>query len=79
MNWRRNSFQNRKIGEVEMTVTSKQLKDMTIAISLGLDKADCATRVNTKELEEMWEELTLELEEITAKGWQVEIPWDPFD
>jgi hypothetical protein len=62
-----------------MAITTKQLKDMTIAISLGLDKSECASPVNTQELHEMWEELRLELEEIKGKGWLVEIPWDPFE
>jgi hypothetical protein len=62
-----------------MSITTKQLKDMTIAISLGLDKSECASPVNTQELEDMWDELRLELEEIKAKGLMVEIPWDPFD
>jgi hypothetical protein len=62
-----------------MAITTKQLEDMTIAISLGLDKSECASPVNTQELHDMWEELRLELEEIRAKGWVAEIPWDPFD
>jgi hypothetical protein len=62
-----------------MTITTKQLKDMTIAISLGLDKSECTSPINTQELHDMWEELRLELEEIKYRGWVVEIPWDPFD
>lgn len=62
-----------------MTITTRQIKDMTIAISLGLDKSECSSPVNTKELDEMWEELRKELEEIKENGWLVEIPWDPFD
>lgn len=62
-----------------MSVTTKQLKDMTIAISLGLEKSECASPVNTSELEQAWDELKIELAEIRSKGWLVDIPWDPFD
>lgn len=62
-----------------MSVTTKQLKDMTIAISLGLEKSECASPVNTSELEQAWDELKVELAEIRSKGWLVVIPWVPFD
>lgn len=63
----------------DMTVTTRQIKDMTIALSVGLDKSECASPVNTQELEEVGEDLREELEEIRAKGWMVDIPWDPFE
>lgn len=62
-----------------MSITSRQLKDMSIAITLGLDRSECASPVNTKELEEMWIQLEKEIADIKEKGWMVEIPWDPFD
>jgi hypothetical protein len=52
---------------------------MSIAITLGLDRSECASPVNTKELEEMWIQLEKEIADIKEKGWMVEIPWDPFD
>ena len=65
--------------EAKVSITTRQMKDMSIAISLGLPISECASPVNTPELENMWVELEKELAEIRAKGWVVDIPWDPFD
>lgn len=62
-----------------MAISSKEMKDIAIAVSLGLSKSDCGSPVNTDELEDFWLELELELREIRAKGWIIDIPWDPFE
>ena len=60
-------------------VSSSDLKNIVLAIALGLEKGDCLTRIDSPELEAAWAALMVEIAELKEKGQIVDIPWDPFD
>jgi hypothetical protein len=60
-------------------VSSRDLKNIMLAITLGQQREDSLTPIDSPELETAWTELEVEIAEIKAKGGIVDIPWDPFD
>jgi hypothetical protein len=60
-------------------VSSRDLKKIMLAITLGQQREDSLTPIDSPELETAWTDLEVEIAEIKAKGGIVDIPWDPFD
>jgi hypothetical protein len=60
-------------------VSSRDLKNIMLAITLGQQREDSLTPIDSPELETAWTDLEVEIAEIKAKGGIVDIPWDPFD